>query len=148
VLRWYARSVDTMAPGIPLSTSMRLLALDPANPEVAARLRAQSPIANVARMSRPVLLLAGADDERVPIRSVLHYAAALKLHGKDATLLVDPEGRHNLGDPRTREAYFYLIERLLHRRLGGAPPEAPNAGLQRVLDRNLAMRGSDFRQDL
>jgi dipeptidyl aminopeptidase/acylaminoacyl peptidase len=145
VLRWYSRSVDQMAPGIRLSTSMRLLALDPADAKVQERLRAQSPIANVGRMSRPVLLLAGADDERVPIRSVMHYAAALKLHGKDATLLVDPEGRHQLEDPRTREAYFYLIERLLHRRLGGDVPEAPNAGLRGFLDRNLLLRGSDFR---
>jgi dipeptidyl aminopeptidase/acylaminoacyl peptidase len=144
VLRWYSRSVDQMSTGIPLATSMRLLALDPADQRVRERLRAESPIANVQRVSRPVLLLAGADDERVPIRSVMHYAAALKLHGKDASLLVDPEGRHQLEDPRTREAYFYLIERLLHRRLGGAAPEAPNAGLRGFIDRNMLLRGSDF----
>jgi dipeptidyl aminopeptidase/acylaminoacyl peptidase len=145
VLRWYAETVDQMAPGIPLSTRMRLLELDPASAAVADRLRVQSPIANADRLSRPVLLFAGAEDERVPIRSVMHYAAALKARDKDVSLLVDPEGRHQLEDPRTREAYFYLIERMLHQRLGGAAPEDVNAGLRAFVDRNLRLRGSDFR---
>jgi dipeptidyl aminopeptidase/acylaminoacyl peptidase len=144
VLRWYAQSVDQMAPGIPMSTSMRLLDLDPADPKVIERLRAQSPIANADRMSRPLLLLAGAEDERVPIRSVLHYAAALQVRNKDVTLLVDPDARHSVSDPRTREAYLYLIERLLHRRLGGGAPEAPSAGLKATLGKDLLLRGSDF----
>jgi dienelactone hydrolase len=93
-----------MAPGIPMSTSMRLLDMDPADPKVAARLRAQSPIAHAAELERPVLLLAGGDDERVPIRSVLHYAAALQSHGKDVSLFVDADARHSVADPRTREA--------------------------------------------
>ena len=144
VLRWYSQSVDQMAQGIPMATSMRLLDLDPADPNVLERLRAQSPIANADKMSRPLFLLAGADDERVPIRSVLHYAAALQVHDKDVTLLVDPEGRHSVADPRTREAYLYLIERLLHRRLGGGAPEAPSAPLQAFIKRNLSLRGTDF----
>lgn len=145
VLRWYSQSVDQMAQGIPMATSMRLLDLDPADPAVLERLRRQSPIANVDKMSRPLLLLAGADDERVPIRSVLHYAAALQVHDKDVTLLVDPEGRHSVADPRTREAYLYLIEQLLHRRLGGGAPEAPDAPLQAFIKRNMTLRGTDFR---
>jgi len=128
-----------------MSTSMRMLELDPASPRVAERLRVQSPIANVARLSRPVLLFAGAEDERVPIRSVIHYAAALQSVGKDVSLLVDPEGRHQLEDPRTREAYFWLIERMLHQRLGGAAPDRADAGLRAFVERNLRLRGSDFR---
>ncbi|MGO4551894.1 prolyl oligopeptidase family serine peptidase [Lysobacter sp. 2RAF19] len=145
VLRWYSRSVDQMAPGIPMSTSMRLLDMDPADAGVAARLRAQSPIAHAAELSRPVLLLAGGDDERVPIRSVLHYAAALQSHGKDVSLFVDQDARHSVADPRTREAYLYLIERMLHRRLGGDAPEPPDAGLRATLAKQMRLKGSDFR---
>ena len=134
-----------MAPGIRMSTSMRLLDMDPADQAVAARLRAQSPIAHAASLSRPVLLLAGGDDERVPIRSVLHYAAALQSHGTDVTLLVDDDARHSVADPRTKEAYLYLIERMLHRRLGGAAPAAPDAGLRATLARDMRLAGSDFR---
>lgn len=145
VLRAYSRSQDQMARGIPLSVSMRMLALDPADPSIAERLRTQSPIANANRMDRPVLLLAGADDERVPIRSVVHYAAGLKTLGKDVSLFVDAEGRHQLEDPRTREAYLYLMERILHRRLGGAAPQPPEKALQQHMRDKLLLAGSDFR---
>lgn len=146
VLRWYARSVDRMSPGIPLSTSMRMLSLDPADAAIAERLRAQSPIANARLMDRPVLLLAGADDERIPIRSVLHYAAELKMLGNDVSLFVDAEGQHQLVDPLTREAYLYLIERLLHQRLGGIGPQPPDKALRAHLKRNLLIASSDFRE--
>jgi dipeptidyl aminopeptidase/acylaminoacyl peptidase len=145
VLRWYSRTVDQMAPGIPMSTSMRLLDMDPADPKVAARLRAQSPIAHASALSRPVLLLSGGDDERVPIRSVLHYAAALQSHGKDVSLLVDADARHSVSNPRTKEAYLYVIERMLHRRLGGAAPAAPDAGLRATLAKDMRLKGTDFR---
>jgi dipeptidyl aminopeptidase/acylaminoacyl peptidase len=144
VLRWYSRSSDQFTDGIPMSTTMRLLSLDPADPGVAERLRVQSPIANAAKLSRPLLLLAGADDERVPIRSVTHYAAELKSLGKDFSLFIDDQGRHQLEDPRTREAYFYLMEEFLHRRLGGAAAQPPGKALREHLRRNLRVKGRDL----
>lgn len=144
VLRSYARSQDQLARGIPLSTTMRLLALDPADPAIAERLRAQSPVANAQRLRRPVLLLAGGDDERVPIRSVLHYAATLRALNKDVSLFVDAQGGHSLVDPRTREAYLFLLESLMHRRLGGAAPRAPDAELHAHLRKNLRLAGPDL----
>ena len=144
VLRWYSHSADQFTDGIPMSTTMRLLSLDPADPGIAERLRVQSPIANADKLSRPLLLLAGADDERVPIRSVTHYAAKLKSLGKDFSLFIDAEGRHQLEDPRTREAYLYLMEEFLHRRLGGAAPKPPGKPLREHLRRNLQVKGSDL----
>lgn len=116
----------------------------PADAAIAERLRAQSPVANAQRLRRPVLLLAGGDDERVPIRSVLHYAATLRALDKDVSLFVDAEGGHQLVDPRTREAYFYLLEHVLHRRLGGAAPRAPDAELRAHLRKNLRLAGRDL----
>lgn len=144
VLRWYSHSTDQFTDGIPMSTTMRLLSLDPADAGIAERLRVQSPIANADKLSRPLLLLAGADDERVPIRSVTHYAAKLKSLGKDFSLFIDAEGRHQLEDPRTREAYFYLMEEFLHRRLGGAAPKPPSKPLREHLRRNLQVKSSDL----
>lgn len=144
VLRDYARRGDLLSSGIPLSTSMRLLKLDPADPAIAERLRAQSPIANAERLSRPVLLLAGGDDERVPIRSVTHYAAALRSLGKDVSLFIDAEGSHRLPSPLTRQAYFYLMEAMLQRHLGGAGPKPPSKALQTHLRRNLRLTGRDL----
>jgi len=80
----------------------------------------------------------------VPIRSVMHYAAAAAALNRDVSLLVDPNGSHRLPDPRTREAYFYLAETMLHRRLGGAAPEPADTALQTFVDRNLRLRGSDL----
>lgn len=144
VLRSYARSQDQFARGIPMSVTMRQLALDPADAAIAERLYAQSPVANAPSLRRPVLLLAGGDDERVPIRSVLHYAATLRALGKDVNLFVDAEGGHQLVDPRTREAYLYLLERLLHRRLGGAAPRPPAAELRAHLRKHLRLVGPDL----
>lgn len=144
VLREYARSGEPPSAAIPPATSMRLLALDPADPVVAERLRAQSPIANAEKLSRSVLLLAGGEDERVPIRSVTHYAAALRALGKDVSLFVDAEGTHRLPSPLTREAYFYLMETMLERHLGGALPKPPSKALQLHLRRNLRLAGKDL----
>ncbi|GGD50924.1 S9 family peptidase [Pseudoxanthomonas indica] len=145
VLRWYARGPDQMSRGVPMASTMRLLALDPADGALAARLRVQSPIANAAALRRPVLLLAGGDDERVPIRSVVHYAAQLKAQGKQVSLFVDAEGRHQLVNPLTREAYLYLLEAMFQRHLGGPAPAPPSRALREVLARNLLLDGDHLR---
>lgn len=145
VLRDYARAADLDARGIPLSTTMRLLELDPADATIAQRLREQSPLANVARLRRPVLLLAGGDDERVPIRSVTHYAAALQLRGIDVSLFVDADANHAMPSELTREAYLYLIEAMLHRSFGGPTPAPPDKPLQAYLKKNLLLTGISLR---
>lgn len=145
VLRWYARGPDQMSRGVPMASTMRLLSLDPADPALATRLRVQSPIANVAALRRPVLLLAGADDERVPIRSVLHYAAELKAQHKQVSLFVDAEGQHQLVNPITREAYLYLVEAMFQRHLGGPAPAPPSRALREALQRNLRLDADQLR---
>ncbi|WP_242112013.1 alpha/beta hydrolase family protein [Luteimonas aquatica] len=141
VLRWYARSLDALSPGILFPETLRLLSLDPFDVAIAERLRAQSPIANAARLRRPLLLLAGGDDERVPVRSVTHYAAQLRALDKDLTLFIDARARHQLEDPRTREAYLYLMERTLHRALGGPAPAPPDKALRDQLRRDVLIDG-------
>jgi len=96
----------------------------------------------VARMRRPLLLLAGGEDDRVPIRGVTDYAARLKLLKRDVSLFVDADAGHSLSvDPRTLEAYLYLEEKMLHRHLGGAAPEPASAELREHIKRNLRLRG-------
>lgn len=147
VLRWYARGPDQMSRGVPMKTTMRLLSLDPADAGIAERLRVQSPIANAARLTRPVLLLAGGDDERVPIRSVLHYAARLQSLNKDVSLFVDAQGRHQLVDPLTREAYLYLLEAMFQRHLGGPAPAPPSRALRGALAKNLLIDGDHLKPE-
>ena len=143
---WVMREYDgEMAPGIPIASSMRQLSLDPADKVLARRLTAQSPIANAGKLRRPLLLLAGGEDEAVPIRGVTHYAAKLKsLNNRDVSLFIDAKGGHSLADPRTREVYLYLSEYMLHRHLGGAAPQPPDGELRAHIRRNLRLVGRDL----
>lgn len=146
VVREYAGSAEEMVPGVPIAVSMRDLGVDPADAALHERLRAQSPIAHAAAMRRPLLVFAGGEDDRVPIRGVTHYAALLQSLGKDVTLFVDADAGHGLAsDARTREAWFYLQETLLQRVLGGARPEPPGATLRAHLKRNLRLTGRSMK---
>lgn len=143
-LREYLGAGQEMLPGIPMATSMRQLALDPSDKVIARRLAEQSPIVNAGKLNRPLLILAGGEDERVPIRGVTHYAAKLKSLGKDVSLFVDAEAGHSPDDIRTREAYYYLTELLMSRHLGGAVPSSPDKELGKHLERNLRIVGRDL----
>jgi dipeptidyl aminopeptidase/acylaminoacyl peptidase len=128
-----------------MAATMRHLGVDPDDRAKMARLHAGSPVANVARMRRPLLLLAGGEDDRVPIRGVTDYAARLKLLGRDVSLFVDADAGHNIADPRTREAYIFLEETLLHRYLGGAEAEPADAELRAHIKRNLRLVGPSLK---
>jgi len=52
--------------------------------------------------------------------------------------------RHSVSDPKTREAYFYLMELLMHRHLGGAAPTPPSRELRQHLRKNLRLAGKDL----
>ena len=116
---------------------MRALGVDPEDGAQMQRLAAQSPTANAAALTRPVLVLAGGEAQRVPIRGVTHYVARLRTLGKNATFFVDTDAGHAIADEKTREAYYCLMEKLLHETLGGAEPEPPSADLQTHLTRHL-----------
>jgi dipeptidyl aminopeptidase/acylaminoacyl peptidase len=135
-LRWALTDSDLAdRDGVPLATRFRLLGVDPADPALQARLTAQSPQANAALLSRPVLLFAGGRDERVAIRSVTHYAATLRRLGREMSVFIEPEAGHSADRPLTRDAFLYLTEWMLQRHLDGAAPGAPDAALTAHLDR-------------
>ena len=141
VLREYLGAGVELTPGVPMAVTLRHFGVDPEDRALMARLHAGSPTANAARMARPLLLLAGGEDERVPIRGVTDYATRLKALDKDVSLFVDDQAGHGIGDPRTREAYLYLEEVLLHRHLGGGEPQPADAALRAHLRRNLRLVG-------
>lgn len=142
-LRWILRNPESLSLGgpVPMRDWLRLLSLDIDDPARMARLHAQSPLANAARMSRPLLLVAGGEDRRVGIAGVIEYAARLKLAGKDVSLLVDADAGHANREALAREANFHLTEAMLHRHLGGPAPAPPDAQLQAYLDANLRLCG-------
>ena len=144
-MRWLLDTGDQGAlPDRSLAAALRALSVDPADPATYARLHAQSPVANVSRLRRPVLILAGGADRVVAIREVINYAARLKRLGKPVSLYVEPGGGHSPVDRIPREAYGYLIEAMLHAHLGGAAPEAPGAELRAYLQKNLRLADRDL----
>ena len=131
------------SPDRSLAASMHLLGLDVDDPASYAHLRAQSPLANAGKLRRPLLLLAGGEDRTVPIREVINYAAVLRRMGKDVSLYVEANGGHSPSEPLPREAYVFLMEAMLHRYLGGAKPDAPNAKLRDYLKPSLRLADND-----
>lgn len=137
VLAWFARGAlaDSMSRFIPFTDMLRSLDLDLADDKAMARLHADSPMAHVAQMNRPLVIMASGRDRRVPIGGVIEYAARLKLAHKNVSLYVDPDADHATRGAERREAWFYLIAQSLHQSLGGSAPQPPDAVLRAYLDR-------------
>lgn len=127
-----------------LRHTLRALALDATDPAVFARLHAQSPLANAAKLQRPLLVMAGGADRTVAIREVTNYVATLKRHGRPVTLLVEPGGGHSPLEPIPREAYLFAMETMLQRHLGGPEPEPAGQRLRAWLRQNLRSAGPEF----
>ena len=100
---------------------------------------------NVAKMRRPLLIMAGGADRTVAIRDVTHYTATLKTLRRPVTLLVEPNGVHSPVEPVPREAYLFAMESMLQRHLGGPQPEPPGPRLRAYLRENLRLAGPEFR---
>lgn len=145
-LRWILRNPEALEleSVVPMADWLRILSMDVDDRTHMERLHWQSPLANTARMNRPLLLVAGGEDRRVGIAGVIEYAARLKLANKDVSLLVDADAGHSDREPVAREANLYLLEAMLHRHLGGTAPAAPDPALQRYLMDNLRLCHRDL----
>lgn len=145
-MRWVARNQEalTLSDVVPFESWLRMSAIDLNDKEVMDRLHQQSPLANVEAMTRPLLMVAGGEDRRVDIASVIEYASRLKLLGRDVSLLVEKEAGHTASGAVAQEATLYLLERMLQRHLGGHDPEPPSEDLRAYINRNMRIAGGDF----
>lgn len=145
-MRWMvAAGEQGDLPDRSLQQTLRALSLDATEPAVFARLHAQSPQLNAAKMRQPLLVMAGGADRTVAIRQVTDYVATLKAQGRPVTLLVEPGGGHSPVDPLPREAYLFGMEAMLQAHLGGPAPEPPGQRLRAYLRGNLRSAGPEFR---
>lgn len=146
-MRWLLQAGDQGdLPDRSLKHTLAALSLDATDPATYARLHAQSPLVNAAKMHRPLLLIAGGADRTVAIREVVNYTATLKRLGLPLSLLVEPNGGHSPVDPVPREAYLFAMETMLQRHLGGLAPEPPGQRLRAYLRENLRLAGPEFAQ--
>jgi hypothetical protein len=72
---------------------------------------------------------------------MLSLDTLLRALNKDVSLFIDAEGSHTRPSALTPEAYFYLVETMLHRHLGGAEPTPPSPALLAHLQKNLRLAG-------
>jgi hypothetical protein len=108
------------------------------NPQWLSRMRRESPLAHAATLRTPLVLWAGAKDDRVAIQSVTQLAAQVALEGHMPVLMIDPQSGHNPNHAISAHALMHLIEQSAATHLGGKlePAEAP---LGRFIARNLRM---------
>ncbi len=98
-----------------LQYSMRTLIGDPDTE--AARLREVSPIAQAARLTRPLLIAHGAEDRRVPLEHFDKLRSALR-HNSQVEYVVYPEEGHGWRLEKDRLDFWTRVEKFLAANLG------------------------------
>ena len=75
--------------------------------------RARSAIYHVDQIKAPVLLLHGANDERVPVRQAEAFAEKLKATGVTVQLKIFPNSRHAIPIAQQYREIYPFLERTL-----------------------------------
>lgn len=136
-LRWAVEHrVLELEATVPFEQTLRGLDLDLHDQTQMSLIQQQSPLTQGERLSRPIILFAAGQDQRVAVRSITHYGARLVELGKDVDLYIENDAGHALDSKAAREAWLYLLEHSLHRELGGEPAEPPSTEVSSYLDQN------------
>jgi dipeptidyl aminopeptidase/acylaminoacyl peptidase len=104
------------------------------------RLFAQSPQASLATIDAPLLIVAGADDDRVSISHVKDYSLELLNLGKQVSLWIDEDEGHRFANRTSMAAYYYLTELMLATYLRGRMQPLNDEGVAHYIDRKLLLR--------
>lgn len=127
---------DLRPEGAPLRSRFPLLGFPYEDAAWRQKMTRESPLAAVAALQAIPYIWAGARDDRVPIKSIVHYVGQARRLGKPLLLLIDPDSGHVPEGALSIEASLYLIELAVHRHFGGAlSPVSPE--LQAFLRRNV-----------
>ncbi len=138
IKQWQADndSESLRAEGAPLSFLFPQLGFRFKDAEWRQKMRRESPLAAVGSLKAPVYIWAGARDNRVPLKSIVHYVAEARRVGKPLSLLIDPDAGHTPGTTLGAEAWLYQIEDAANRHFGGGvSPASPE--LKAFLKRNV-----------
>ena len=102
---------------------------DPSRPEDRARLEAKSPLFRARDARRPILILHGANDQRVKLRESEQMVEALQREGKDVRYVVFPDEGHSrgYGNWRNLMRHYREVELFLGRCLGGHIGPTPSS---------------------
>ena len=131
IKQWQAEhdSDAIRAEGAPLSLQFPRLGFRYNDPAWREKMRRESPLAALRTLQASVYLWAGARDDRVPLKSIVHYVGEARRLGKPLSLLIDPDAGHTPASALGGEALLYLIESAAHRHFGGGlSPVSPELG--------------------
>ena len=92
---------------------------DPEDPEDRARLERQSPLHSATEITRPLLVIQGANDPRVKKAESDQIVVALRELGRPVEYIVAPDEGHGFAGRENRLAMFAAIEEFLAGHLGG-----------------------------
>ncbi len=127
---------------VPLGVQVTDYGIDLDDAALMKRISDTSPAANTGKVGKPLLIIAGGKDQMVEIAAVTDYVARLQGAGKPVSLLVDADEGHNPRKPIVRQAYVYLLQRMLHRHLGGPAVAAPSVELATYLAQTMKANGA------
>lgn len=121
IKQWQAEhDSDALRPeGPPLSLQFPQLGFRYKDAAWRQKMHRESPLAALGALQAPAYIWAGAHDDRVPLKSIVHYVGEARRLGKSLSLLIDPDARHVPESVLGAEAFLYLIEIAAHRHLGG-----------------------------
>jgi dipeptidyl aminopeptidase/acylaminoacyl peptidase len=92
---------------------------DPDTEEGRAFLRSRSPLFNLERADRPILIVQGMRDVRVVAAESEQMVAALRKNGAPVTYVTFPDEGHGFVRLENRLAFFAVVEAFLAKHLGG-----------------------------
>ena len=100
---------------------------DPRTEAGRALLRDRSPLTRAGAISKPLLVLQGANDPRVVQAELDQIVAAVRARGLPVTYVLYPDEGHGFAIPANRISSYAIVEAFLARHLGGArfEPSAP-----------------------
>ncbi len=93
---------------------------DPRTEAGRALLKERSPLSRAAAISRPLLILQGANDPRVKQAESDQIVAAARARGLPVTYVLYPDEGHGFSQPANRISSYAVIEAFLAQHLGGA----------------------------
>jgi dipeptidyl aminopeptidase/acylaminoacyl peptidase len=128
--------------GIPFAVRLPALGIALDNAAAMKAMHDTAPAALPERVTRPLLMIAGERDDKVALDDVTRYVARLREHGAPVSLLVAPGEGHMPRTAMARDAYLYLLQRMLQQYLGGPDAPAPSAELAGWLQQNTKVNGA------
>jgi dipeptidyl aminopeptidase/acylaminoacyl peptidase len=123
------------------SIRQRMIALgsDYEDPAVLQQMYDKSPQAHLEAIAAPLLVSAGADDDRIDIRHVKDYSLHLLNKNKKLALLIDEDEGHGLLSDEASEMSLYLTEAMLAQHLGGRLQALDDPLMRQYLDEKLML---------